>query len=89
MKSWIKYEEGSHFPLENIPFGAFTNPTLNKVHCCTRIGDQVIDLSILEHERLFSGPLFSVLSHHVFCESNLNKFMELGKDYRIEARSTL
>jgi len=39
MRSWIAYAADCEFPLENIPFGAFLNPTLNEVHCCTRIGD--------------------------------------------------
>ena len=78
-----------HFPLENIPFGVFHNKNENRDHCCTRIGAKIISLAVLEHERLFNGPLFSVLDHHVFCESTLNKFMDLGPAYRIEARETL
>ena len=89
MKSWLPYDESSHFPLENIPFGAFLNPRENKVHCCTRIGDHIIDLSILEHERLFDGPVFSYMDHHVFCEETLNKFMAHGKKGRIEARESI
>jgi len=89
LKSWISYDEANHFPLENIPFGAFLDPKENKKACCTRIGDKVIDLSVLEHERLFDGPLFTNLDRHVFCEENLNKFMELGSAYRKEARESL
>lgn len=48
MKSWISYDANNCFPLENIPFGAFMNPTTQKVNCCTRIGDFVIDLANLE-----------------------------------------
>ncbi len=48
LKSFLPYDATHHFPLENIPFGTFVNPKLNKVHCCTRIGDYVIDLSELE-----------------------------------------
>lgn len=71
-----------HFPLENIPFGVFFNKQVNQAHCCTRIGSKIIDLAVIEHERLLSGPLFSTLDHHVFCESTLNKFIELGPSYR-------
>jgi len=78
-----------HFPMENIPFGVFFNKQANAAHCCTRIGSKLIDLCVIEHERLFNGPLFSVLDHHVFCESTLNKFMELGPTYRVEARETI
>jgi len=89
LKSCIDYNEDCHFPLENIPFGAFNNDLEKQVHCCTRIGDFVIDLAVIEHERLFDGPLFSVLDKHIFCSKNLNDFMSLGKDYRIEARESL
>ena len=74
LKSWIAYDSTTQFPLENIPFGVFTNPKTNKPAGCTRIGDTVIDLCELEHERLFDGPLFSVTKHHFFCEDTLNKF---------------
>lgn len=90
LRSWIASAADSEFPLENIPFGAFMNPRLNQVHCCTRIGDTVIDLSILEHERLLSeGPVMQNVDHHVMCEPTLNKFMDLGKDARIEVRAAL
>ena len=89
LKSWITYDADDHFPLENIPFGVFVNPTTGKPSCCTRIGGTIIDLAVLEHERLFDGPIFSVMDHHVFCEDTLNEFMAEGKDARIEARQTL
>lgn len=47
LKSIIPYDELNHFPLENLPYGVFTNPKTNLKVCCTRIGDLVIDLSIL------------------------------------------
>lgn len=90
LRSWIEYGPECEFPLENIPFGAFLNPTVNQVHCCTRIGNMVIDLSILEHERLLSeGPIMHNVDHHVFCETTLNKFMELGKGAKLEVRAAL
>ena len=68
MKSLIPYDESNHFPLENIPFGAFQNPTTGKTSTCTGIGDLVIDLGLLEQHGLFDGPLFSTLGKdsHVF-----------------------
>ena len=90
LRSWIDYSADNHFPLENIPFGAFLNPRTNEVHCCTRIGDSVIDLSILEHHRLLhEGEVMMNCDHHVFCEPNLNKFMALGKAARLEVRAAI
>lgn len=85
----ISYNAEHPFPLENIPFGIFANPKTGSPSAVTRIGDSVIDLGCLEAAKCFDGPLFSALTKSVFGESTLNSFMELGKDYRIEARHTL
>jgi len=60
-KSWISYPADSHFPLQNIPFGVFFNPHEKVWHCATRIGDSVVDLGILESQKLFDGEHFSKL----------------------------
>lgn len=86
LKSWIPYDENHHFPLENIPFGCFHSAG-GKIHCCTRIGDSIIDLAALFPK--FDGPLFKTLNENVFDSDTLNKFMALGKDFRIEARETI
>lgn len=89
LKSWIAYDADSHFPLENIPFGVAVNPTTGKASCVTRVGDTIVDLAVLEHERLFDGPIFSVMDHHVFCEGTLNKFMGEGQAAKIEIRESI
>jgi len=89
LKSWISYNADSQFPLENIPFGIFVNPKTNKPAGCTRIGDMIVDLEQLEHERMFDGPLFSVTKDHYFCQPTLNDFAAAGKAYRVELRETL
>ena len=90
LRSSIPYDKDHQFPLENIPFGVFVNPVSKKVHCCTRIGDKVIDLAVHEARNMFkSGPLMSKLDHTVFDKDTLNAFIELGPDYRREVRKTL
>jgi len=90
LKSNIAYDSANHFPLENIPFGAFLNPTTNETHVCTRVGDKVVDLAVLEKAGVFNGPLFSALSRKdIFHQPVCNDFMALGKDYWHEARVTL
>jgi fumarylacetoacetase len=59
------------------------------LHCCTRIGDFVVDLAEVEAKGLFNGEHFSKLGKTVFNKSTLNDFIELGKDYWHEARVTL
>jgi hypothetical protein len=46
LKSFIAYTPETHFPLENIPFGVFTVDQ-NAPRVGTRIGETVIDLSVL------------------------------------------
>ena len=57
MQSIIAYSADNHFPLENIPFGVFKNG--DKLHVCTRIGDQIVDLAVLKAHGLFDGQHLS------------------------------
>ena len=74
LKSFIPYAPSSHFPLENIPFGVFSVGSNGK-RVCTRIGDQVIDLSVLFAHGLLKGE------KNVFKSDSLNEFIALGKDF--------
>lgn len=90
LKSNIPYSAENHFPLENIPFGAFVNPQSNETHVCTRIGDKVVDLAVLEKAGVFNGTHFSALARKdIFAQSSCNDFMGLGKEYWHEARVTI
>ena len=37
--------EGCDFPIQNLPFGAFTNGQNSYASLCVAIGDQVLDLA--------------------------------------------
>lgn len=87
LKSFIDYDSSHHFPLENIPFGTFVNPESGDVHCCTRIGDHVVDLAVLHDLGHFSGD--NLKGNNVFNAKYLNDFMELGKSAWSEARHTI
>lgn len=76
------YDSSSCFPVENIPFGIFSTKDQNP-HCCTRIGDYVIDLSILENNNAFPDLC------HVFSQSSLNAFIRLGKSSWKSVRSKI
>lgn len=90
LASSIEYSAESHFPLENIPFGAFVNPKSNQTHVATRIGDSVIDLAVLEAANVFNGPAFTALGRKdIFHQSTLNEFMGLGKEHWSEARKSV
>ena len=74
LKSSIPYDASHHFPLENIPFGAFTNPESNQIHVATRIGDFVVDLAVLESHGLFNTTT------RVFDKPTINEFLKQGAD---------
>ena len=85
LKSFIDYNAEHHFPLENIPFGCYQAG--DKIHCCTRIGDKIIDLAdIFQH---FDGEYFKSQKENIFDKDTLNTFADLGKEFRIEARATI
>ena len=84
--SWIPYTAENHFPLENIPFGCF-KCSHGTTHCCTRIGDSIIDLATIFDK--FDGPHFATLKENIFAHDTLNKFAALGKEFRQEARETI
>lgn len=86
LKSFIPVSPKSHFPIQNLPYGAYkTNG--GDIHLCSTIGDYIIDLFLLDEEGLFDGP--ELRDQYVFQDSTLNYFMSLGKPAWMEARQTL
>jgi len=76
MKSFVEYAADSDFSIHNIPFGV---AVFNKefIACCTRIGDQVIDLATLYDLAYFEDV--EGLEDNIFEAYTLNEFIELGK----------
>ncbi|KAF0129394.1 MAG: fumarylacetoacetase [Bacteroidetes bacterium] len=75
MKSWISIPDQSDFPLENIPFGICSFG--DHISPATRVGDTIIDLSVLADYGYFDSLEIDDLT--VFYEPILNPFMSLGK----------
>lgn len=75
LKSWIKMPEHSDFPIQNLPFGVARKED-ETITCVSRIGDTVIDLSML-HESGFFNDLD--LPEDIFYYNDLNDFIALGK----------
>ncbi|XP_028678497.2 fumarylacetoacetase [Erpetoichthys calabaricus] len=84
--SFIKVDEKSDFPIQNLPYGVFSTPDNPRHRIGIAIGDQILDLSVIK--TLFTGPL---LSQHqdVFDKPTLNAFMGLGHAAWSEVRSVL
>jgi fumarylacetoacetase len=77
LRSWIRVEEDSDFPIQNIPFGIIQRKGTSP-HVATRIGDTVIDIYILAKKGLLDQ---SRIDPEIFDSDTLNPFMSLGKPY--------
>ncbi|MFN2507548.1 MAG: fumarylacetoacetase [Chthoniobacterales bacterium] len=85
LRSFIEVAPDSHFPLENLPFGVF-KPANGRARIGVAIGDQVLDLSVLEEEGKFGEPL---QNRRVFAADALNDFLSLGRRAWRSARQTI
>ncbi|HRI27542.1 MAG TPA: fumarylacetoacetase [Chitinophagales bacterium] len=74
--SWLPVPGGSHFPIQNLPFGVFSTHTNPKPRAATIIGNTVIDLAQLLQLGYFTGIN---LPPQVFEQPVLNGFLQLGK----------
>ncbi len=85
MRSWIDVQEGSDFPVQNLPFGVFrTRGTSPRVGVA--IGDHVIDMAVLAG----SGALRNAeVPPEVFSMPTLNDYLGLGKQVWADVRSAL
>ncbi len=85
MKSWIEIKADSDFSLHNIPFGIGVIPGSGP-RICTRIGDKVVDLSIMANNAYFDR---SVFKDSDFVASELNNFISKGKQATGKVRSAI
>lgn len=74
LKSFVETAQGSDFPIQNLPYGAFS--TLGNAHprIGVAIGDFVLDLAVIEA----AGLLPRAEAHNVFDKAVLNDFMAQG-----------
>lgn len=84
-KSWLDVSEDSDFPIQNIPFGVFKTSKSDS-RCCSRIGDNIIDLTAMSENGFFDSIEFD---ESVFYEGSLNSFMELGKPVTTRVRDRI
>src|SRR5262245_30413284 len=86
LRSWVDVPANSDFPIQNLPFG-IVRPRDGSPRVGVAIGENVLDLSVLEKFGFFSGPLLR--QHRVFEQPALNAFLALGKGAWSEARATI
>ena len=85
MKSWLKVSSKSDFSIYNLPFGIFSTNEKNK-RIGVAIGDHVIDLHACNSLDLFKHLN---IESHVFKNSFLNNFIELGKEITSKVREII
>jgi len=85
LTSWINVDSNSDFPIQNLPFGIYSDAN-TKHHVCSAIGTYLIDLYELA-ERGFFKDLN--INKEVFNNAFLNDFMELGKETTRAVRDRL
>jgi fumarylacetoacetase len=68
--SWVQVPDGSHFPIQNLPYGVFARQG-EAPRVGVAIGDQVLDLAGLARAGLLAGPGW-------FAAPSLNAFMAAG-----------
>jgi fumarylacetoacetase len=74
--SWVPVSADSDFPIQNLPTGLFSTADNERKRIGVAIGDQVLDLSVLQAAGLFSELSFDSA---VLGETSLNSFMELDR----------
>lgn len=87
MRSFVEVSPTSHFPVQNLPFGVFRPRAGGAPRVGTRIGDFVLDLSVIEDLGFFRSPEFG--DARPFAESALNAFMALGRPVWRRAREVI
>jgi fumarylacetoacetase len=85
LKSFIKVPAESHFPIQNLPFGVFSTSAEDRRRVGVAIGDQVLDLAVVENAGLLPmntrGPVFD--------RASLNAFIDLGNAAWRETRGAI
>jgi fumarylacetoacetase len=87
LRSFVPVPADSHFPIQNLPYGAFRRKWGGPPSIGVAIGDQVLDLALLEADGHFSTP--HLHGHHVFATGKLNAFLALGRPAWDEARAVI
>ena len=85
LRTFVTVARDSHFPIQNLPYGVFTTPANYSPRVGVAIGDQVLDLSVLEQ----AGLLDVVPGERLFNRPTLNAFIERGPDVWKRARAAI
>ncbi len=80
LRSFIPVSPESHFPIQNLPYGVFRLRRGGPTRVGAAIGEMVVDLACLEHERLVEAAVpGSETAETLFDRPSLNAFMSRGR----------
>lgn len=85
-KSWVEVPADSDFPIQNLPLGVFRTKSNPTPRLCTAIGENVVDLAMLNYLDLLDEL---ELDNEVFSNRYLNDLMALGKPLARRLRDRL
>ena len=81
-KSFVDIEPNSDFPIQNLPFGAFSHKDNSR--CGVALGKYIIDLNELQKAGLLEN-----LPEGIFNKETLNDFVALGKETTRNVRNRI
>jgi fumarylacetoacetase len=84
LTSWVEVPEGSDFPIQNLPYGVFTDAAGPR--CGVAIGDCVFDLARAESAGLFTN---TGLAHDTFRAHSLDPFLAHSRGVWTTVRSRI
>ncbi len=87
LRSFIPVAPESHFPIQNLPYGVFRRGPTGVPTIGVAIGDQVLDLAVIQAAGLFDEVLTK--RELVFDRPNLNMFLAQGKNVWSIARAAI
>ena len=85
LKSFVEVAADSHFPIQNLPFGVFSTDADPAPRVGVAIGDQILDLAVLEEVGLLTAD---PTGSRVFNQPSLNAFIALGQAVWRETRAS-
>jgi len=87
LSSFLDVDADHPFPIQNLPYGVFTPPNTTVPRVGVAIGDQVLDLAVLNDEGVFDAS--ELRNARPFSQPTLNAFMGLGPAAWASVRETL
>ena len=85
LRSFIAVEAASDFPIQNLPYGVFSTAKDPAPRVGVAIGDQILDLAVLEREGLVAAGD----AKGVFAQGAINPFMALGPEVWSRTRARI